>query len=149
MTNNERRSKRPNRSNSYQALFLETAVGNDVLASFCLSDSIYAHLNPFSYDERVLDLKDELNKEFWIVINTMLTARQKEVLILSASGKTQSEIAKILGVNQSSITKSINGNVDYKNGRTIYGGTISKITKIVKNHKRINELVAQIRELQT
>ena len=75
-----------------------------------------------------LILEDELKEEFWRIADTFLTNRQREVIKHCADGYTQTEIAKLLNVNQSSITKSINGNVDYKNkkGKIIYGGTKKK-----------------------
>ena len=72
---------------------------------------------------------------------------------MAASGKTQMEIAKALGVNQSSITKCINGNVDYKNkdnkGKpTTYGGVRLKLQKIVKEDKKVTEILAKIADLR-
>lgn len=72
---------------------------------------------------------------------------------MCASGKTQIEIAKILGVNQSSITKCIHGNVDYKNkdakGKPItYGGVRLKLQKIAKEDKKVNEILNKIADLR-
>jgi predicted transcriptional regulator len=58
------------------------------------------------------------------------------------------EIAKMLNVNQSSITKSLNGNVDYKNGKKIYGGARKKIKKIVENDEKIKEILSKMHELR-
>src|SRR5271157_4467346 len=113
--------KRPNRSDHYQTLFLETAYSNDMMESFCNEDSLSVRLNPFQYNEDLIDLEDQLKEEFWRIVNTLLTDRQRDVLRLYADGYTQMEIAKKLNVNQSSITKSIHGNVDYKNGKRVYG----------------------------
>jgi predicted DNA-binding protein YlxM (UPF0122 family) len=134
-------NKRQNRSDKYQYVLLETACSNEMLESFSNEDSISARLNPFKYDERLLDLEDELKKEFWRVVETLLTPRQKEVVKLYADGYTQMEIAKMLNVNQSSITKSINGNVDYKNGKKVYGGTRKKMMKIIELDPKIKEIL--------
>lgn len=140
--------KRKNRSDHYQYILLETVCSNDMMEAFSNDDSISARLNPFQYNEDLLDLEDQLKKEFWRVINTLLTPRQKEVIKLYSDGYTQMEIAKMLNVNQSSITKSLNGNVDYKNGKRIYGGAKKKIKKIIENDEKIKEILGKMSELR-
>jgi len=136
------------RSSSYQYLILETVCSNDMMEAFCNEDGIYNRLNPFAYSEDVIDLEDQLKVEFWRIVETLLTKRQKEVIQLYSDGYTQMEIAKILNVNQSSITKSLNGNVDYKSGRKIYGGTKKKIKKIIENDERIKIILKKIMEVR-
>jgi len=102
-------NKIPNRSDHYQNILLEIAYPHELLDIFPDSDSIYKKLNPFSYNDEIAELHDLLNKELWRIIEDHLTDRQKQVVKLYASGKTQIEIAKILGVNQSSITKCLSG----------------------------------------
>ena len=140
--------KRKNRSDHYQYILLETVCSNDMMEAFSNDDSISARLNPFQYNEDLLDLEDQLKKEFWRVINTLLTPRQKEVIKLYSDGYTQMEIAKMLNVNQSSITKSLNGNVDYKNGKRVYGGAKKKIKKIIENDERIKEILNKMSDLR-
>lgn len=101
--------KRPNRSDKYQHLLLETTVTNEMMESFCNDESIQSRLNPFEYNENLIELEEQLKKEFWRLVDTQLTKRQKEVMHLYAEGLTQMEIAKLLQVNQSSITKSAGG----------------------------------------
>jgi hypothetical protein len=43
-----------------------------------------------------------------------------------------------------SITKSLNGNVDYKNKRRVYGGTRKKIKKIIEHDEKIKDLLTKI-----
>jgi predicted transcriptional regulator len=136
--------KRKNRSDSYQYLLLETVYSNDMMSSFCNEDSIYNRLNPYNYSEELLILEDELKVEFWRVVETLLTKRQKDVLRLYAAGLTQMEIAKQLNVNQSSITKSLNGNVDYKNGKRVYGGTKKKLNKIIQGDEKIMDILRRM-----
>jgi DNA-binding CsgD family transcriptional regulator len=140
--------KRKNRSDKYQYLLLETACSNDMMEAFSNDDSIYHRLNPFAYNEELLDLEDQLKQEFWRVVDDLLTPRQKAVLKLASEGYTQMEIAKKLKVNQSSITKSLNGNVDYKNGRRVYGGSKKKILKIIENDEKIKDILNKMRELR-
>lgn len=139
---------RQNRSNAYQYLFVEIAYSNDMMESFCNDESISFRLNPFQYDETVIELEDQLKKEFWRVVDTLLTERQRDVIRLYADGYTQMEIAKKLHVNQSSITKSLHGNVDYKNGRRIYGGSRKKIRKIIESDTKIKEILEKLSALR-
>jgi len=140
--------KRSNRSDHYQWILLETVCSNDMMEAFCNEDGIYNKLNPFGYNEDLMELEDQLKVEFWRVVDTLLTSRQKEVIKLYADGYTQMEIAKMLNVNQSSITKSLNGNVDYKNGKRVYGGARKKIRKIIELDDRIKDILNKMRELR-
>lgn len=140
--------KRSNRSDRYQHLICETVCPNEMLESFSNEDGVYKRLNPFSYNDDIAELEDELKKEFWRIVETLLTDRQREVIRLYADGYTQMEIAKILNVNQSSVTKSINGNVDYKNKRRVYGGTKKKLLKIIESDEKIKEILQKISDLR-
>lgn len=137
-------TKRQNRSDRYQWVLLETVCSNDMMEAFSNEDSIYSRLNPFAYNESLIDLEDQLKKEFWRIVDTLLTPRQREVIRLCADGYTQMEIAKMLNVNQSSINKSLSGNVDYKNGKKIYGGARKKILKIVEHDEKIKEILQKM-----
>lgn len=141
-------NKRKNRSDFYQHLLQEINVSNEMLGSFRNEDSISARLNPFEYNEELLDLEDQLKKEFWRIVDTLLTSRQREVIRLYADGYTQMEIAKKLNVNQSSITKSLNGNVDYKNEKRVYGGAKKKISKIIQTDEKIKEILKKMDEIR-
>lgn len=140
--------RRKNRSDKYQWVLLETVCSNEMMEAFGNEDSISSRLNPFGYDEELLDLEDQLKREFWRVVDTLLTSRQKEVIRLYADGYTQMEIAKMLNVNQSSITKSLNGNVDYKNGKRVYGGARKKIKKIIENDEKIVEILRKMQAIR-
>lgn len=138
------------RSDRYQQIYLECLVMPERMESFCNEDSIHARLNPWDYNEDIMDLEDQLKIEFWRVVNTMLTERQAEVLKLMSEGLTQCEIAKKLGVNQSSITKSRNGNNSYKENEDIkiYGGSEKKLKKIIEEDAKILEILAKINEIR-
>lgn len=141
-------TRRKNRSDSYQHLLQETPCSYEVLTSFSNRDSISNKIDPFKYDERLLDLQDELRVEFWRVVDTLLTERQKKVLKMSAQKMTQTEIAKELGVNQSSITKSLHGNVDYKNGRKSYGGSFRRLKKLIQEDPVITRILQEMAEIR-
>jgi DNA-binding CsgD family transcriptional regulator len=143
------------RSDIYQSIFFETSYSNDMMEAFCNEDSISARLNPFQYDEDLIDLEEQLKEEFWRIVDTLLTERQREVLKLSAEGLTQCEIAKKLGVNQSSVVKSRMGNACYTvdtNGvksKKQYGGSQKKLKKLLETDTKILEILdkmASIRE---
>ena len=141
--------RRKNRSDNYQWFLLEKLYSNDMMESFSNDDSISHRLNPYEYNEDLMELDDQLKVEFWRIVNDLLTDRQKQVIKLYADGYTQMEIAKMLNVNQSSITKSLNGNVDYKNGKKIYGGARKKIRKIIENDVAIKAILARMNELRS
>lgn len=140
--------RRKNRSDHYQYLLLETACSNEMMEAFPNEESINSRLNPFHYDEDLLDLEDELKKEFWRIVNTLLTDRQRDVIRLYADGYTQMEIAKILNVNQSSITKSLNGNVDYKSGKRSYGGSVKRLKKLIESDEKIKEILDKMQDIR-
>ena len=140
--------KRQNRSDKYQYILLETVCSNDMMEAFCNEDGIYNRLNPFGYNEDLMELEEQLKVEFWRVVDTLLTPRQREVIRLYADGYTQMEIAKMLNVNQSSITKSLNGNVDYKNGKKVYGGARKKIKKIIESDQSIKDILQKMRDIR-
>ena len=138
------------RSDSYQPIIMETPIAPEVLSDF--SDDIN-HVNNFhtiSYYENleeIHEINERLIKCYWRLIETHLTKRQKEIIKLYSQDLTQTEIAKILGVNQSSITKSIHGNCDYKNGRKIYGGSEKKLRKAAEADPEIQLLKKKIQSL--
>lgn len=149
--NNIIAEKRRNRSDSYQWVLLETVCSNEMLESFSNEESIYNRLNPFAYSEELIDLEDQLRIEFWRIVESTLTPRQRDVIKLCADGYTQMEIANILNVNQSSITKSINGNVDYKSGniaKRSYGGSKRKLLKNIESDPKIKEILDKMAELR-
>lgn len=143
-----------NRSDSYQNFFAEQLVPSELLSIFSNNDSISYRLNPFYYNEELMDLEEQLKKEFWRIVDNLLTPRQKDVIRLAADGYTQTEIARLLSVNQSSITKSINGNVDYKNrdkngkNKKSYGGSKRKLKKIIEEDEKIKAILARIQEIR-
>ena len=141
--------RRKNRADSYQWILVECPCSPEMLTEVADSEGIGAQLNPWGYNEELLELKDRLKVAFWRIVDTQLTDRQKEVIHLYAEGFTQTEIAKKLNVNQSSITKSINGNCDYRNGRKVYGGARKKLKKIAEKDEEIQEILARMADIQS
>ncbi len=129
-------------------MILEVLCPEEAWNNFTNQNSIDYFLNPWRYDERLSNLEDRLKDEFWILAKQVCTERQWECLTLYSQGHTQMEIAKMLNVNQSSITKSLYGNVDYKKGKKVYGGLVKKLKKAVAAHERIQDILAQIRDIK-
>lgn len=138
-----------NRSDSYQYLLIESSCAPDLLTEFSDSQGIAGVLNHEFYNEELFQLIDQLKKAYWRLINTKLTKRQREVIRLYSDGYTQCEIAKKLGVNQSSVTKSINGNTDYRNGKRIYGGAKKKLSKFASQDGEIIDILRRIADIQS
>lgn len=156
------------RSDSYQYLLLETVISSEMMDNFTNNESIEFRLNPFHYNDELKELEEQLKVEFWRIVSEHLTERQQKVLELYSFGKTQMEIAKILGVNQSSITKSLNGNVDYrernaegkvvkdndrsdnvgKRSRRSYGGSRRRLCKIIESDEKIQNILNKMKELR-
>jgi DNA-binding CsgD family transcriptional regulator len=144
--------ERSNRSSAYQNLFCESAYSHDMLSSFSNEDSISARLNPFDYDEELLDLEDQLRIEFWKIVNSQLTDRQRDVIRLYADGYTQCEIAKKLSVNQSSVAKNLSGNVQYdkENGtRRFFGGSKKRLNKLIDADEKILLILHKMAEIRS
>ncbi len=149
------KERKPTRSDKYQHLLLETSYSNEMMETFSNNDSISDRLNPFQYNEELMDLEEQLKVEFWRIVQ-QLTPRQRRVLELSAKNYTQMEIARVLKVNQSSVTKSINGNCDYSKKqnsikgekRRVYGGSTKKLRKIIETDSVIQEILQKMAELQ-
>jgi DNA-binding CsgD family transcriptional regulator len=140
--------KKANRSNGYQHLFTEQPYSNEMMAEFSEAQGMVENYKPED-KESLLDLRVALRKEFWRLAKENLTARQFQVIELMAMGYTQIEIAKQLNVNQSSITKSLNGNCDYRNGKKIYGGAKKKLRKLADKDFRIQSIIGQIAEIHS
>lgn len=136
-----------NRSDFYQSILLETSVCPFVLSDLSLAQGMMYRLQPFGYNEELLNLREKLKVRVWEIIEDGLTKRQKEVIKLYVQNKTQNEIAKQLGINQTSVHKVIKGNIDYKNGRKRYGGAIKKITKLCQSDKEIQDILKEILEI--
>ncbi len=137
-----------NRSDRYQWIIIESPCSPEMLAECSDAQGVSSILSS-NHNEELLDLNERLVKAFWRIVDTKLTKRQSEVLHLLAEGLTQIEIAKKLNVNQSSITKSINGNCDYRNGKKIYGGARKKLKRIASMDPEIIEILGRISEIKS
>lgn len=139
--------RKKNRSDYYQSIFAELCFSPEMLTEFSDASGLTAQMN--AYNEELLDLRDSLKEHMWRLINTELTKRQCEVITLWLKEElTQVQIAKRLKVNQSSITKSINGNTDYRgNGKRSYGGAKKKLIRLVQKDPEIQQILNRITEI--
>jgi DNA-binding CsgD family transcriptional regulator len=139
-----------NRSDNYQSLFCELCCSPEILNEVANSEGIYSKLNPFGYNEEFFELKEQLRMAFWRIVDKELTKRQKQVIKMTSEGMTQMEIAKKLQVNQSSIAKSISGNVEYLNGgkKRNYGGAKKRIKRAAETDPEVLEILAKLADLQ-
>lgn len=138
--------KRRNRSDAYQVIYHEIMYSHDMLSGFSNSESISTRLCPYQYDERVLDLQDQLKEEFWRVVDEALTDKQARVMQMLGEGATQMEIAKEMGCNQSSIHKNLRGGAS-KDGSVSYGGSEGKLREACMSDPKILEILAKIDEI--
>ena len=138
--------KRTNRSGKYQSFFAELPYSNEMMSEFSESQGLVENYSPEDR-ESLMDLREELRVEFWRLVDEELTPRQGQVLKLLAKGYTQIEIAKQLNVNQSSITKSVNGNCDYRNGRRVYGGARKRLHKLTKQDSQIQDVLTRMADI--
>ena len=140
--------RKTNRSNGYQHLFAEQPYSNEMMAEFSEAQGLVENYNPEDRED-LLVLREELKAAFWRLAKDNLTARQYQVIELLAKNYTQIEIAKILHVNQSSITKSVNGNCDYRNGRNVYGGIKRKMRKLAVQDVEIQEIFTKMADIHS
>jgi len=140
------RDRTKNRSDAYQPQLMEISVDPFVLGDLSLAQGMSYRLE-FDRSEKLMDLRDELKIEVMRIIETGLTKRQEQVVKLTLNGETQNEIAKQLGINQTSVHKVIRGNIDYKNGKRRYGGAFKKLIKLGQKDEKIQDILNDIREL--
>ena len=139
-------NRKKNKSDRYQSFFAELPYSNEMMAEFAEASGLYEKYKAEDR-EKLMDLRNDLKKEFWRLVDSELTARQRDVLHLYAEGYTQIEIAKKLKVNQSSITKSINGNCDYRNGRRVYGGSRKRLKKLADEDPAIQDILEDMADI--
>ncbi len=135
-----------NRSDRYQYVLVESPCSPEMLAEFADAEGMAGMFNSHN-KEQIAELREQLKLEFWRLVDEELTERQRQVIRLYAQGYTQIEIAKQLNVNQSSITKSLNGNCDYRNGKKIYGGARKKLRRLAAKDPKITAILQQIADL--
>ena len=143
---------RPVRSDKYQYKIREISVDHENMGWATNAHHLYHDLNPYEYNERVLELEQQLRDEMWKIAQTALTENQTKILKLRMDGYTQMEISKMLDCNQSSITKCLMGNSIYSkvNGKKVntHGGVVKKLRKLCLKNEKIVKILKEINDLQ-
>jgi len=142
-------ARKRNKSDSYQYRIVEIAIDPGMLSDFAAEDGFGAQLQDSGYSEKIRELRVELMQEVRRLINTILTGRQMQVVNLRLEGKTQVEIAEMLGIHQTTVHKTLSGNIDYKNGEARYGGAIKKLKKMCSKDERVIAILQQIEEARS
>lgn len=140
MTRPERRSQ------AYQHFFKELPFEDKVLA--CLVEGEPPQDSAELKEARIV-LLERLTAAYWRLLETHCTPRQLEIMRLVASGLTQVEAAKVLGVNQSSIIKALKGNIDYRvrGEPRRYGGVRIKMRRRMQEDAEIQAILRELRDL--
>lgn len=149
------------RSRQYQFLFNETSYHG-----FNRAQGYGGHMEGWidyqpdesePYSDELQLLLDKRAEILWRIVEETLTDRQYQVVFLmSVYDKdgfpmSQDTAAKILGINQSSITKGIAGNVDYKDGKrkSQYGGSAKKLREAARKNKSLQQVLEMIEEVRS
>lgn len=140
--------RRKNKSDVYQHKIVEISVDPVLLNEFPLAESLGSQLKLSKYSERFDELRDELLQEVLHIVNTGLTSRQAQVVTLRLEGKTQIQIAEELGIHQTTVHKTLMGNIDYANNKKCYGGAIKKLQKLCYKNTEIQEILDEMEELR-
>lgn len=143
----EKLDKRAIRSEKYQWTIVETTWGyhNNTPIDYINEEGLY-------YGNIIPQLTAELNdlafKRLYEVAEKCLTDRQFSVISNLLKGSTQMEVAKLLGVNQSSVNKSINGNISYEDGGFRHGGTTKKLSHNLIKDNEYRLIIKKLDELE-
>src|SRR5208337_4016417 len=105
-------------------------------------DSLSANSDSEEYMEAYDKLHKQLLKLFWNLAETILTPHQLEVMEMIADGETQEEIASKLGINQTSVHKSVFGRLIYGGDNiTRRGGSVKKMKDAIAKNKKIQNVL--------
>ena len=138
--------KIPNTSTAYSN-FIEISIDPALLNNYSNEHSMSSFLASLSSSEEFQKLKLELVKEVLNIIEQHLTPKQQEIIQMTyMEGKTQNEIGEILGKHQTAIHKALRGNIDYAHDQERYGGALKKLRKYCAKSKKIQDILARIRE---
>jgi RNA polymerase sigma factor (sigma-70 family) len=115
------------------------------------NSSLSIVVDPFLHKEERLELQEQLVQHLLTIAKRELTAHQWEVLKLYyLDGYTQQECGKLLGVNQSSCVKTLQGNSSYDYGdgeKRMYGGAFKKLRLILSEDPITQDFLLRLEEL--
>lgn len=139
------------KSSSIQWKYREVSLDPQMLSGFANEDR--GALGGERTADEIQDLFEKLGERVVALMNSVLTKRQAEIMrMIYLEEKTQTEVARILGLCQSSVHKSLAGNLSgYKPGLGAskrYGGAIKKIQKACQDDQEVRTILACIEELR-
>lgn len=135
------------RSDKYQYILKEISTDNKFLINYTNNQSLNATINNYKYNEKILDLQDQLMKRVWEIINLICTAHQKEIIILYYKDNyTHKEIGIKKKISTTSVVKSIVGNCNYNKNKRFFGGALPKVKKKLLKDEIYLNLSKQIQE---
>lgn len=148
--------KKKNKSDSYQYKIVEITVDSNTIGDFPLVEGLGSQMNLSKFSEEFNTLKKELMTELLKIIQNNLTERQCEITLKTLEGKTQMQIAREMGVHQTTVHKGLKGNLDYQNFTKEngvkrykrYGGAIKKLQKICEKNSKIQEILKRMDEIK-
>ena len=127
--------------------YVEISIDPHLLNNFSNEEGMACFLEAYSCSEEFQKLKHDLLKEVMHIVEHCLTDKQREVMKMTyLEGKTQNDISSELGKHQTTIHKILQGNIDYNNQKKRYGGALKKIRKLCINNKKIQKILALMKE---
>lgn len=129
-------------SDKYQHLYHEVNLLDDTYIRYYESDFKNQDIN-----DKLKDLKEQLLSTLLDLAKNEFTERQFGILEMYLKGFSQNDMAKAIGVNQSSITKSIYGNKSYQYETKQYGGFMKKLSAF-KDNPQIKSILEEINKLE-
>jgi DNA-directed RNA polymerase specialized sigma24 family protein len=109
------------------------------LIPFDESDGISHRFHfPFQIPEEIHHQNDKILQFLADLCNNNLTDAQFKILTLTVKGFTQTEIAKILQINQATVSKHLFGE---KRANSNWGGIKKKMNKLLKNNREYQDLL--------
>ena len=146
-------AKELSRSDKYQYVKQECLMGvprsydeDEDWFSYQNKKSDYAFLiNPFLYNEKIIDAKERLVACIDEIAEDALTDKQLKAYKLVREGRTQEEACSILGIGQSALQKALAGN---KQHNKMYGGVQRKLPYLCSIDEECQKLLNIINDVE-
>lgn len=141
---------KPTASDAYQHKFHEISIDPMDLDDFDVTRGLGQHFLNIALTEKFYELQAKLVAAVKRIINKQLTKHQAEILYRTMDGYTQLEIADKLGICQTSVFKSLHGNMVYEDGvqTKTHGGSLVKLKRLCDEDAEILEILAEMAEVR-
>lgn len=135
------------KSSSIQHRYRELSLEPQLLNGFANED--LGVLGGEHVSDEIQELFEKLAVRLVWIVDNMLTKRQAEIVrMIFLEQKTQSETGRILGLCQTSIHKSLNGNLVRWPNPKRYGGSIKKLQNICATDVEVQAILKTIEEIK-